>query len=414
MTAYATQIDWGKLWTMSDQVSERKLQKALLDGLDKRIESDSGVISKIKKGPALYGPIVRWMEEEGYPTSVTAQLATADLTISGNLMKEAVNAKNIRKVIRVGTILERPSDGLQVKVTSVAGIADGAAPFVAVVAAHGSGSLSDDTGPITWDILDEVWSEFRDADETRMLERKFREVGYGMHAETFEMGDLRREAKVEVIGDEWRHQTVALVEKMNKALSKAIIRMEPVYSGGAPVYGNSVEESTMCGILGWPKVVQTELANTNVYKNLSQANLTKTHLNDLIKALWLEENADYNSGNWHLVVHPDLADRIHDMDISYRRTSKDEKGVGFTVNQFDAKIGKTFPIISDRYMRSGVIALCNFAKMSYGYYGSQKLNKKELATQGAYSRWLIHFTTYGLVVRDPRANIGMIYNCKTS
>jgi hypothetical protein len=415
MGALATQINFGKLWTQSDQVSERMLQKVLLDGLDKRVESDSGVISKLTKGSPLFNPVVRWMEEEGYPTSLTAELSSTSLTISGELFKAAVTAANIRKVVRVGTVFERPSDGLQISVTSVAGIADGS-PFVATVQAHGSSTLpSNDTdGPIMWDIVDELWDEFRDIDETRMKERKFREGGYQMHAETFEMGDLRKDAKYEIVGDEWQHQTVGLVEKMNTALSKSIIRMEPKFSNGVPVYGNSVAESAMCGILSWPKVTQAESANPLVYVNLANANLKQTDINNMIRNLWLTENANYNAGNWAIVVHPLLQDRLHDMNISYRRTTGDEKTIGFSMDEFHSKVGKTFPIVSDRYMRQGTLAVCNFSPMRYGYYGKQQLNKKEISTQGAYSRWLIHFTTYGVVVRDPRANIGIIYGCKTA
>ncbi len=59
------------------------------------------------------------------------------MTFSGNLFGAAITAESIRKVIRVGTILERPTDGVQVKVASVAGLS-------ATVAAYGNTVLSDD------------------------------------------------------------------------------------------------------------------------------------------------------------------------------------------------------------------------------------------------------------------------------
>jgi hypothetical protein len=136
--------DFLKLWTQGDAVSERKLQKFLLMGLDKVVQGRSDVLSKIPVGPSVAGPVVRWMEEWGYPSQVTAQLTDNLMTISGNLFGAAVNAESARKVIRPGTILERPSDGVQVKVSSLDGL-------TATVAAYNpSGGISSrKCGPIT-------------------------------------------------------------------------------------------------------------------------------------------------------------------------------------------------------------------------------------------------------------------------
>ncbi|HMK35318.1 MAG TPA: hypothetical protein VK463_09650, partial [Desulfomonilaceae bacterium] len=81
---------------------------------------------------------------------------------------------------------------------------------------------------------------------------------------------------------------------------------------------------------------------------------------------------------------------------------------------FDAKIGKSFPILSDRYMRPDVLIMVNFDATSYGYFANDRLDRKEIPTQGRYQRWLISFQTYGVVVRGPRSNIGMIYGLPTS
>jgi hypothetical protein len=413
MPAYATEIDFGKLWTQDDQDSERLLEKALQSGLDKRTALSSGVLAKIKKGKTIYGPVTRWMEEEGYPVALTAQLGTSTLTVTGNLQGAAVTEASIRRALRVGTILERPSDGQQVRVDAVTGVADGSSPWTVTVSAHGGGALSDDTGPVTYDIISELWDEFRDADETRMLERKFREVGYQQRAETFEIGDLRAKTKYEIVGNEYEHQTQALIDKMHRQMSVDVVRMKPkVDVSGNPTFGNKVAESSMCGLLAWAAVTQHEAANENVYKNLANTELKKSHLNDVIRRLWLDEFADYNTGDWWLLCDPLLADYLHDMDMSYRRKTDDSKDIGWTVDTFRSKIGKHFPILTDRYMRPGTLAAVNFDAFTYGYFGGQ-MDKKELATQGTYRRWLFSYVTYGLVARDPRANIGIIYGVKT-
>jgi hypothetical protein len=147
--------------------------------------------------------------------------------------------------------------------------------------------------------------------------------------------------------------------------------------------------------------------------NLSSAELTKTHIDTLARNMFLTEHADFNSGDWWIVCHPLLHEYMADYDISFRRTDNKQDHVGFAVNYIDTKIGKTFPIKSDQYMRPDMIQIVNFAEMQYGYYKADQLDRKELATQGRYRRWLISYQTYGVVARRPRQNIGTIYGCYT-
>jgi hypothetical protein len=92
---------------------------------------------------------------------------------------------------------------------------------------------------------------------------------------------------------------------------------------------------------------------------------------------------------------------------------KEDKAVGFSVDEFHSKVGKTFPILSERFMRPGVLVVVNFDAFTYGYYANDFLERREIPTQGRYQRWLISFQTYGLVARNPRANIGMIHGLRS-
>lgn len=399
--------DFMKLWTQSDPDSERLLQKILLGGLDKVVQGQSDVLARVSVGEPASGPVVRWLEEWGYPSQVTASLAGATMTFSGYLFGKTVTADSLGKVIRAGTILERPTDGVQAKVSSVSGLA-------ATVAGYGNTILSDDAAPAGWDVISEVWSDYRDATDPRSLERIFREVGTQIHAETFEIPKTRKNTKYEIVANETQHQIQALLEKLRRQLAYAVLRSRPYHDGTDYVYGNKTEEPTMCGICTWPAIIQAELSNPNVYVNKAAAALTKADLDNLARHLWLEEHADYNKGDWWIVCHPLTHQYIHDFDISYRRMDKDDTGIGFSVDHFDAKIGKSFPILSDRYMRPDVLILVNFAATSYGYFANDRLDRKEIPTQGRYQRWLISFQTYGVVVRNPRSNIGMIHGLPTS
>jgi hypothetical protein len=109
------------------------------------------------------------------------------------------------------------------------------------------------------------------------------------------------------------------------------------------------------------------------------------------------------------VCHPITHQFIQDFDICYRRIEKKGKAIGFHVDEFHSKIGKSFPILSERLLRPGVLAVVNFKAFKYGYYSNDSLERQEIPTQGRYQRWLVSFQTYGVVARNPRANIGMIY-----
>jgi hypothetical protein len=406
-----TESQFMELWYSNTQTAERKLKKFLDAGLDRKVMAGSDIMSKIKKGEMISTPVKRWMEEWDYPQAITATLATTTLTISGYLFGAAVTAETINKVLRIGTILERPSDGVQVRVSSMTGVDDGT-PFAATVAAHGNSSLSDDSTAITWDIIGELWKDSTDASTTRSLERGFREVGCQIHEESFQILKSRKNTKYEIVGDEAQHQMSRLLDKMRRSLAMACIRMRPTYSGGYK-YGNAVEESAMCGIFAWPIITQAEMANTDVYVNKAQEELTKDDINNLVKRMWLDELSNFNRGDWWIVCHPNTAEYINQFDLTTRQTTRKDTGVGYEVKTFDSGIGKSFPILADPYMRADTLGVLNFASMSWGYFNDDELDRKELPTMGRYQQWMISMQTWGVQVRDPRSAIGTIYGLPT-
>jgi hypothetical protein len=186
-------FDLMKIWTQGDPESERTMKGMLLHGLDTVVSEGGGVLSNIKMGQPAPNPLVRWMEEPGYPSQITAQLNGDVLAFSGSLFGKTLNSESLGKIIREGTILERGKR--QVKVTNIDGLS-------ASVAAYGNTALADDPEPVQWDIIAEAWSDFRDATGSRSLDRVFREVGTQIFAETFEIPKTRKNTRYEVISYE--------------------------------------------------------------------------------------------------------------------------------------------------------------------------------------------------------------------
>jgi hypothetical protein len=394
--------DFMKIWTQGAPGSERKFKNMLLDGLDEVVQAQSDVLARIKVDDPISSPVVRWMEEWGYPSTVTAQLTGDNLVFTGHLFGKTVTPATVGQVIRDGTILERPRDGCQIKVASLD-------ELTATVAAYGNTSLQDDPDPVPWDIIAEAWSDYRDASSPRSLDRTVREVGTQIFAETFEIPKTRKNTYYEVVPYEIEHQVDALLGKLRRHLAYAVLRSRPFHDGSHFVWGNKTEEPTMCGLCTWPSITHLELSNPNVYVGKSGETLTKADLDGLVRHLWLDEQANFNKGDWWIVCHPSTHQYIHDFDIAYRRMEKKDKDIGFQVDEFYSKVGKTFPILSERFMRPGVVIVVNFDAFTYGYYANDELERREIPTQGRYQRWLISFQTYGVVARNPRANIGMIY-----
>ncbi|HTY26358.1 MAG TPA: hypothetical protein VMC85_24745, partial [Desulfomonilaceae bacterium] len=181
-------FDFMKIWTQSDEKSEFRMKTVLLDGLDSVVQGQCDVLSKIKVDKPVANPVVGWLEEQSYPSTITAQLTGNNMVFSGYLFGQIINGNSLGKVIREGTILERQRGGSQVKISSIDGLA-------AAVSAYGNTLLADDLSPTEWDIVSEAWSDYRDASTSRSLDRIPREVGTQIFAETFEIPKTRKNTK---------------------------------------------------------------------------------------------------------------------------------------------------------------------------------------------------------------------------
>ena len=84
-------FDFMKIWTQGDEESELKMRTVLLEGLDFLVQARSDVLSKIEVDRFTAGPVVRWMEEQGYPSAVTARLIRNIIPFDSYLFDLPVN-----------------------------------------------------------------------------------------------------------------------------------------------------------------------------------------------------------------------------------------------------------------------------------------------------------------------------------
>lgn len=393
-----------KVWLQSGQDAERLQKKFLLAGIDAIVPQSSDVFSRIKRGPIAQNPAVYWTERPSYDVRLSGQLTDAHLVFSGQLLGADLTANTLSQHIRPGTILER-SDHLQVKVTAV-----DAQNLTATVEAHGNtGELSNDAAAVTWDLLGDALSDYNVTHFPKGLEIKQRRVGTQIHEETFEYPHTWRNTAFENISNNVQDQLTEIVRNLRLKIARSVLRVAPTYTDGGYVTGSSIENPTMTGLCQWPRLMYAEHGNANVFVNKNGAELELTDLDNLIFYMENDMHADLNSGSWSLVCHPVQHMYLSDMLLTYRRMTMAEDKIGYSVNVYESKRGKVFPIIIDWNMPESMFLVANLAACSWGYYKGDDIWTKDLPTQGRFEQKLITCQTYGVVVRRPGQSLGCIY-----
>ena len=398
-----------KLWLQSDAASREAQQKFLMKGVETINAKASDVMRQINQGPDAWNLTVEWLDRRNTEYKFTGKLTTATLVLSGNLLGAAVTADSMKQHIRIGTILERPSDGLQVKVT-----ATDYANKQCTVAAHGnSGALSNDASPVRWDILGEAGSDYNTDHQPKSTAAVIRYVGTQIHEETFEAPETWLNSRFEEIQNNLQDQLRLIVQNIRTKIARSALRIAPVYNSGY-VTGHSVEAPTMTGLCQWPRILYAESANDNVYRNKNNNALSIDDLDNLVYYLEADEGADYGQGRWALCYNSVQQKPIAELLSTYRRMSTADTVIGFTASAYAAKNGKTFQLIPDFHMPPGMILLVDLDACTWGYYANDRMHVKDLATQNRTIRKLISCQTYGVVLRKTRASIGAIYGLPQS
>lgn len=385
------------------------LTKIVDAGIDKIVREGSTVFKRMKKGPPLRSLVKQWMEQWEYDYELTGQLTTSTITFSGYLMNQAMSADLLRVHLRPGMILERASDGLQVKVTSI-----DAPNLQANVAAHGNtGSLSDDTTPTTWEILSAVHSDYDNHWAPMAIAPKFRYCGFQVFKADFEVPWLVKRMSWEQAWNRVTTQIAAISRYLENGRARSLLRMEPVYSGGQYIFGDKTTEPAIMGLLTWVKQIQAERANPDTYVNAAGVPIHPKLINDVLHAMKSKEHADFTRGDWQLAMHSTQFRYMAEMfPAEVRDIQMSEKGVGVTVRTFQSTVrDKPFPMLIDDHLRPSELVPVDCSDLRWGYVEGEQLRTIPIY-QGDNSRVDKMFLTmvpWGVQMRRPRQSIGMIY-----
>jgi hypothetical protein len=402
---------WVKTWQRDGADYERQQNLEILEGLSIVSERKSKFFSGIKQGPKRNDTVVYFYEEVQPGNSITGTLSSTTLTFSGNLQGSAITGDTLKNHVRKLTVLMRESDGMKCYVT--ASMSYDSAPYEATVAAYGNNTLSDDSSATTYLILGVASSDYDSEYVVEATDHDYRWVSTQTFKHYLEIPYTYRDTSLRMVADKLGHDLNLIINTINNRRMMATMEGEPPYDSGYK-HKRQEDNSFVTGIFTWPKIVQSEMANTDVYVNNGGDPLTPDILNRLINNLAESETADYNEGDWVLLMNPITHDYLSDFYADQRDFAFSDTDVGYTASAFRSKIGKRFPIIPDWYCTKSKMALIDRSTLEWGWFGNQALKNETLGTstinakqKKIYGQW------YGIICRRPR-QIGVVYNMPTT
>lgn len=412
--AYADLNDHLVYWTQSGQEAERKRTKDVRDGLTWLREKKDRIATRFKKGKNETSLEPKWREGVVYQTRVTGTLTGSTFVLSGYLLNAAISADAMRQFIKPKTILER-DDGVKMQISATAADISYSTYTCANCVAHGTSTLSDDTAATTWKILGNPIADYDTDNMPRSLDYGFRSCGHQLFKENFEIPWLAKRIKYDGIRDQRALNVTELIKKINDEINISLLRMEPVYSGGGYVFGYGTQTSTICGVMTWPDITYAEYPNANVYLNKAGQPIDPDDINQVVRGLYYEEDADFNVGDWVLAVPPATHSYISRFGEDERRWTMKENRYGHTVKYFMTDLGVELEIVPDTDMRGDSAAILDCSAFEWGYLEGEEPHTVELArTNDRVDRVMITGGFYGTVCNAPRKKIGKIYGLPTT
>jgi len=404
-------------WTQSGQEAERLMTKQFEDGIDYIDDIKFDFASRIKKGKDRPSHLVRWAEEHTYQTHVLGTLTGTTLVFSGYLLGDAITSAGLKQCVKVGTIVERVSDNLQLLLSLTEVDIDYDNLTAANCSVWGnSGTLSNDTDAQTYRLVGDVVSPYDEAFMPRSLTRKTRWCSAQIFKDNFEMPLTAESIEREFTGmDEIGHQVTKLQEFMRERRALAIMYGRPPYSDGKFIDAYQTERSSVIGVYTWADICQSERANPNIAPDQGGNAVDSVVLNQMITAGWEEENYDYNKGDWCILVSPNTFLYMNDWGQEQIITTQDETVVGRSINKFKSSVGKTFDIVVDPIARKDTLAIVDSSAFEWGYVSKQHPQVRNLGEDNTLvEKKKLWFMIWGTKVRDPRHKIMTMTGLPTS
>jgi len=394
--------DYLKPWTQNTADEQRFREEFIKKGITEYNMRKSDFFSLVSQGEPANDNVVRWAYEYNYDYPVTATLSGSGttLTLSGTVLGgQAISANLAQQLYQIGTVFMRPSDRTQVCVSAV-----DYSTYSATVAEHGNsaaGSISDDTAATDWVVVSDTDTDDNETHYPRHIAPSWQSCGTQIFTQeykylhTWSNIDMNKNLQV---ADRVKRDVNKLIKLMRDQLARSCLLMLPYYSSGYK-YGDAAERTMMTGLYGWAVISNATWSDTELFKDMSGNAVTVNALDKIIMRGDTILKCDYGDGNWVIVCDPVTRHFISQFNRSTTRIERKETTAGQYVDMFCTSNGEKFPIVRDRHMLPGTLAIVNTSDLEWGYMQGDDVWEIDLPQSSRKHARLYTMQCYGLVHR---------------
>ncbi len=404
-----TQVNLGRIWDFTDAEAEVLIQRLLLQKLDQFRVTSSDWYAKLKKLPQISDVEPRWLEEKGYPRTLTGTLSGTSpryFTVTGNLFGASPTRASMLQCVRTDAVLFIEIAGVisAMKVSAV----DATNPILTVTATGGT-SLPTNAAGMVVNVTNEPFSDAAPAENPRFLGRDYRGVSTEIFSDTFQIEKTRKHIKMALGISELDHQINELLIRLRDLHATSCIYSYPEVSGGVVQTMLKTAKPRLCGLIWWFEELFGSGGDWENNKILVDMGGKPVDVEDFDKAAleMVNQDADFGKGDWQAWMHPNARWYLHESGQFMRRTDRQDKVAGYGVEtMFLKSCGKEIPVYQDVRFPKTRSFLLDMSNLGHGNFEDDDLSRGKLAADSIRNeRWQITDQLYGLVVRNTK-NIG--------
>jgi hypothetical protein len=365
--------------------------------------ADRALLGHIKMGPTAHNIEFNWIEDS--LNAVTFEgCCTSSVSVS---VIGFTGSASLNNIIRANSIITMKhgaastENSFYLKVTSVTSTS------LLTCTLYGSAAHVVATTTATWMVVSQPYGDSSDASSDITLTRSKKRNFMQIFERAVEIAQTRKGMDVEAVVDELQYQIKQRTLEIKRELNISVI-LGMAYADGAQ-YTADLDLRTMMGIINYIRDSNIDGTREDyMVKDVSQAALTVSHINDLLYKIWdaggLDESADPI-----IVVAANQQRVISSWEKELRRVEQGERQVGYYRDIFLSDMGVELPVVLDRWMPETTLLVLDRSRVALRALQGDEWHMEKMAKTGRSEKWQIS-GQYGLEIRNPDVCHGIAIN----
>lgn len=411
MADYVSPLPFGTTWLMESADAALYIDRWIDTKLTLIQRAESRFLKALKKGPTVDSTSPEWMQQRGYPRTITAQATGGNtITFSGKFNGQNMTAALMKQVIRQYTVLQKRVAGVTYQVQ----ISDSDFTDLAVSAvAYGNTSWANDNAPIEYRIISQPASDDREFAHPTFLPRAMLKTFTQVFERDFNINLTEQKERQHLIKDPTEHQITMILRSIKDEQADVVFNGRPYWDVGTSAYlgmRSGTSRPTMPGVLWWIEYAQSQEANTAIWYDAGGEALTEDMINKVVSSLEQTEDADLGTGRWEGWTSYKVRPYINEFEDERRRTTRQEKTAGSRITNIETDRGLTLPVDDDVVIPDDIFFIAPMDTIEWGDFKDDPIRRSPIPSNSArILRWQIHGQNYGTKPDNPRW-LGGIYN----